>query len=153
MKEEVLRLDRVTALEQGVTELNHFNLNIFAGEIMGLIPVNGIGLDTLLRLLRQNLPLHYGYVYYREKLVNHWLHPDHSYNRIAVIEGRSGLADDLTVVDNVFVLRKGFQKRVIHRGLLNRLLEPFLREIDMDISADTRAGDLTTLERFRVEIV
>lgn len=153
MKEEVLRLDRVTALEQGVTELNHFNLNVFAGEIMGLIPVNGIGLETLLRLLRQNLPLHYGYVYYREKLVNHWLHADHSYNRIAVIESRSGLADDLTVVDNVFVLRKGFRKWVVQRGLLNRLLEPFLREIDMDISADTRAADLTHLERFMVEIV
>ncbi len=153
MKEEVLRLDRVTVLEQGVTELNHFSLSLFAGEIMGLIPVNGTGLPALLRLLRQNLPLHYGYVYYREKLINHWLHADGSYNRIGVIESRSGLADDLTVADNVFVLRHGFRKRILHRGVLNRLLEPFLREIGVEISADAYAKDLNNLERFVVEIV
>lgn len=153
MKEEVLRLDRVTMIEQGVTELDHFSLSVFAGEIMGLVPVDSTGLSTLLRLLKQNVPMHYGYVYYREKLVNHWRRADNSFNRIGVIGSRSGLADDLTVVDNVFVLRQGFKKRVIRRGLLNRLLEPFLYAIDMHISPDTRAGDLSGLERFMVEIV
>ena len=75
MKEEVLRMDRITCVEQGVTELNHFCLDIDAGEIMGLIPINDTGLSTLLRLLRQNLPLHYGYVYYRGRLVNRWQEP------------------------------------------------------------------------------
>lgn len=69
---EVLRMDRITYREQGVTELHHFCLDIDAGEIVGLIPINDTGLMALMRLLRQNLPLHYGYVYYRGKLVNHW---------------------------------------------------------------------------------
>ncbi len=153
MKEEVLRLDRITFLEQGVTELSHFSLNVFAGEIMGLVPVNSTGLSALLALLRQNLPLHYGYVYYREKLVNHWLHADEIYNRISVIEHRSGLADDLTVADNVFVLRHGFKKRILHRRVLNRLLTPFLSEIGVQISANAYVKDLSALERFIVELV
>ncbi len=153
MKDEVLRLDRITFLEQGVTELSHFSLNVFAGEIMGLVPVNSTGLSALLALLRQNLSLHYGYVYYREKLVNHWLHADGTYNRIGVIEHRSGLADDLTVADNVFVLRQGFKKRVLHRRVLNRLLTPFLSEIGVEISANAYVKDLTALERFIVELV
>lgn len=153
MKEEVLRLDRVTSLEQGVTALNHFCLNIFAGEIMGLIPVNGTGLQTLIRLLRQNLPIHYGYIYYREQLVNHWLHADNSYNRVSIIEGRSGLADDLTVADNVFVLRPGFKGQIIQRSVMRRQLEPFLRDIGVNISADAYARDLTAFERFVVEVV
>lgn len=65
---------------------------------------------ALLKLLRQNLPLHYGYVYYRGRLINHWKQSNLSYNRIGIIESRSGLAaDDLTVADNVFVLRQGFK--------------------------------------------
>lgn len=153
MKEEVLRLNRVTCIEQGVTELNHFSLNVFAGEIMGLLPVNGTGLQALLRRLRQNLPIHYGYIYYREKLVNHWRHSDGSFNRVGMIESRSGLAQDLTVADNVFVLRHGFQKRVISRGVLRRQLEPFMRDIGMEISADAYVRDLTVFQCFVVELV
>lgn len=153
MKQEVLRLYQVTVIEQGAAELNRLTLNVFAGEIMGLIPVNGTGLPTLLRILRQNIPLHYGYVYYRERLVNHWLNPMAGYNRIGIIESRSGLADDLTVADNVFVLRQGFKKHIIHRRTLNRLLEPFLQEINIKISANAYARDLTAFERFVVEIV
>ncbi len=153
MKDEVLRLDNVTYLDQGVMELNHFSLNVFAGEIMGLIPVNGNCLQSLLRLLRQNLPIHYGYIHYRERLVNHWLHSDLSYNRISIIENRSGLADDLTVADNVFVLRHGFKKQIIHRGVLRRQLASFLQDIDVTISADAYVRDLTTFQRFVVELV
>lgn len=153
MKEEVLRMDRITYREQGVTELNHFCLDINAGEIMGLIPINDTGLAALIRLLRQNLPLHYGYVYYRGKLVNHWQGSDNRFNRIGVIESRSGLADDLTVADNVFVLRQGFKKRVIRRKVLNRQLEPFLRETGVELSADTCARDLSAFPRFITELV
>ena len=153
MKEEVLRMDRITYREQGVTELNHFCLDIDAGEIVGLIPINETGMAALIRLLRQNLPLHYGYVYYRGKLVNHWQESDQSYNRIGVIESRSGLADDLTVADNVFVLRQGFKKRVIRRKVLNRQLEPFLRETGVALSADMCARDLSAFPRFITELV
>ncbi len=153
MKEEVLRLDRVTILEQGATVLNHFSLNLFAGEIMGLIPVNGTGLPVLMRLLRQNIPLHYGYVYYRERLVNHWRYADMKYNRIGVIDNRSGLAGGLTVTDNVFVLRHGFRKHVVSRAKLDRLLAPFLTETGVAVVPGAYARDLTALQRLVVEIV
>ncbi|HPS82073.1 MAG TPA: sugar ABC transporter ATP-binding protein, partial [Candidatus Limiplasma sp.] len=153
MKEEVLRMDRITYREQGVTELNHFCLDIDAGEIVGLIPINDTGMAALIRLLRQNLPLHYGYVYYRGKLVNQWQESDYSFNRIGVIESRSGLADDLTVADNVFVLRQGFKKWMIRRKVLNRQLEPFLLETGVDLQADTCARELSAFPRFITELV
>ena len=70
MREEMLRMERVTYKSQGETGLYNFSMTIWAGEILGLIPVNNYGLETLLLLLKQNLPLHYGYVYYHEKLIN-----------------------------------------------------------------------------------
>lgn len=153
MSEEVLRLDRVTYIQHGVKELNHFSLRIFAGESMGLIPLNGIGLQVLMKLLRQNGPIHYGYVHYRQKPVNQWKNSDNSYNRISIIGSQSGLAGSLTVADNVFVLRSGFGKWMVQPGVLRRQLLPFLREIGVDISADAAAEDLTTFQRYVVEIV
>ena len=35
MKEEALRMERVTYTEKGVTLLDNFNFQIFSGEIMG----------------------------------------------------------------------------------------------------------------------
>ena len=40
MREETLRMERVTYREQGVTQLENFSMSIWAGEIMGLMPVN-----------------------------------------------------------------------------------------------------------------
>ena len=101
MREETLRMERVTYREQGVTQLENFSMSIWAGEIMGLMPVNRHGISALIKLLRQNLPLHYGYVYYHEKQVNHWRYSDSSMNRISVIQNKSCLAEGLTVADNI----------------------------------------------------
>ena len=70
MRNEVLRMEKVTLRERGVTQLDNLNLHIFEGEIMGLVPIDTHGLTALCDLLRENLPLHYGYVFYREKLIN-----------------------------------------------------------------------------------
>lgn len=153
MREEILRMDRVTYQDGSVTELHQFCLDVYAGDILGLIPVNDTGLVSLLRLLRQNLPLHYGSVYYRGRRVNRWQQADLSYNRIAVIQPKSGLAADLTVADNVFVMRHGFRKHIISRRILKKQLEPFLQEIGLHLSADTPVRDLSPYHRLVTEIV
>ena len=56
MNREVFRMERVTYQENGVTFLKDFNLRIDEGEILGLIPVNGYGLNAFLKLLEVNVP-------------------------------------------------------------------------------------------------
>ena len=158
MKEEILRMERVTYREQGAALLENFSLTVWAGEILGLVPVNHLGLSALVRLLRQNLPLHYGYVYYKEKLVNDWRSPCTgmnriTMNRISVIRNRSCLAEGLTVADNIFVLRPGFKKRLMQPHILREQLKPFMEEIHMDIPADAYVEELTNFERFVVELL
>ena len=46
MRNEVLRLEKVTLREQGVTLLDNLNLHIFEGEIMGLVPIDTHGLTA-----------------------------------------------------------------------------------------------------------
>ncbi|MDD3920336.1 MAG: sugar ABC transporter ATP-binding protein, partial [Eubacteriales bacterium] len=120
---------------------------------MGLVPVNSTGLNTLMKLLVNNLPLHYGYVYYRERLVNNWLEPATTTNRISIIGSRNVLVDDLSVADNVFVLRPGFRKYVMSRKVLGMQLQPFLHEIGVEIAADACVRDLSPFQQFVVALV
>ena len=70
MREEILRMNQVTYVSQGVVRLDNFSLTVWAGEILGLVPINNDGLEALFSLLKQNLPLRSGYVYYHGKRVN-----------------------------------------------------------------------------------
>ena len=46
MREEILRMERVTYREQGVALLENFSMTIWAGEILGLVPINHLGLSA-----------------------------------------------------------------------------------------------------------
>lgn len=153
MRREVLRMERVSCLEQDVVQLEDFNLSIFSGEIMGLLPVNNHGLTALLKLLQYNTPLRYGYVYYREEQVNTWRTAKHRYNRIGLIQSESCLVEDLTVADNIFVLRQGFKPWLVRPSILRKQLLPFLESIDIFISADSCVGDLSPFERVVVAVL
>lgn len=153
MREEMFRMERVTYIDQGVTELDNFSMTILSGEILGLVPVNNDGLEALFLLMKQNLPLHYGYIYYHEKLINEWKKNEGGTNRISIIRNESSLAQDLTVVDNVFVLRHGFRKWYMQPEVLKKQLLPFMEDIGMDIRADAYVDELTAFEKFVVELL
>lgn len=155
MREEILRLERVTCREQGVVQLENFNLQIFRGEIMGLLAVNSHGLNTLIRLLRRRLPLERGYVYYRERQINAWGSqiPDRTLQRIGIIENRSSLVSGMTVADNIFVLRPSFKSWLIRPSLLRTQLEPVLEKLGADFSPDDYVDRLTPFQRFVVEML
>lgn len=153
MKEEILRLERVTQIVDGVTLLDNFNLHIFKGEIMGLVCINAHGQEALLQLLCQNVPIHYGHVYFQETPVNNYEHSSMSMNRVAVIEKRSRLVEDLTVADNIFVLRRGFRKYLINNKKLNAQFELFAEELGISISGDVLVSQLSFFEKCIVELL
>lgn len=153
MREEVLRMERVTYLEHGVNLLEGLSLNVFSGEIFGLVPANNFGVEALTQILQQNLPLHYGYVYYKERLVNTWRGRSEKSNRIHLIQNRTSLVGSLTVADNIFVLRPGFRKYILSPRVLRRQLSPFLEELGVDIRAEDYADNLTVFQRVVAELL
>ncbi|RHT03883.1 ATP-binding cassette domain-containing protein [Ruminococcus sp. AM42-11] len=108
MRNEVLRMERVTYKEDEVVKLKDFNLQIFQGEVMGFLPVNSHGKTALLKLLERNLPLYDGYIYYGGEKVNTWKEHYKAANRISIIQEKSSLAGNLNIADNIFVLRPAF---------------------------------------------
>lgn len=153
MKKEIFRMERVTYKEEEVIKLEDFNLQIYQGEIMGMVPLNSHGLTAFLKLLQTNLPLYDGYVYYHGEKINSWKESSRNYNRISIIQAKSSLVEQMSITDNIFVLRKGFRQEIIRTNLLNRQLAPFLKDIGIRIPVDSKVEQLSVFERVVVELL
>lgn len=153
MKPEILRMERVTTIRDEVTLLDNFSIHIFQGEIMGLVCMNENGKESLIELISQNVPIHYGRVYFNEVLVNNYEHSTLTMNKVAVIEQKSRLIGDLTVADNVFVLRRGFRKYLIHPRVLNDQLRRFTAEAGISLDGSELVVNLSAFDRCVVELL
>jgi ribose transport system ATP-binding protein len=153
MKNEILRLQNVTTIQDEVTLLDNFSLHIFQGEIMGLVCINANGKESLIQLISQNTPVQYGRVYFNEVLVNNYQHSPFKRNRIVVIEQKSRLIQDLSVSDNVFVLRRGIKKYFINPRVLNDQLQRFTQEVGIHIDGNELVADLSPFEKCVTELL
>lgn len=153
MRKEVLRMERVTYKQQETEILRDFAMNVYEGEIMGVIPENIYGLSALLDILLYNKPLYDGYIYYCNKLVDSWRDMKRTENRIALIQERSSLVEGQNAAINIFVLRKGFKQEILRQNLYRKQLLPFLEEIQVDIPMDVPVERLSSFERIIVELL
>ena len=153
MRKEILRMENVTKSYDGVTYLENFNMQIYKGEVMGLIPINRHGKSELIELLCQNSSIDYGRIYINNELVNYYEHSTNSVNRVYVINQKSKLIQDLTVSDNIFVLRRGFKKYVINNKVLREQVNKYLKEIGVYINPDELIANLNPFEQCCVELV
>ncbi len=152
MKEEVLRIENVTRKEDGVVILDNINLHIFKGEIMGLIFITAHGEKELVELICKNVPIDYGRVYYKNELVNYYEYSNMSLNPIHVIGRDNRLITNLTVMDNIFVMRRGLKKHIISRRILRNQFYLLFQELNSLIDPDKLISELTRLERCLVEL-
>uniref|UniRef100_UPI0006D245E9 ATP-binding cassette domain-containing protein n=1 Tax=Clostridium sp. NkU-1 TaxID=1095009 RepID=UPI0006D245E9 len=153
MRKEILRLNHVTLEENGERYLDNMDFYILQGEIMGLIVSDAKGCSQLIRLICHNIPISFGGVYYEEKRVNHYSHPDFTENRVYVIEERGRLIDSLTISDNLFVMRKGFKKYIINSRVLDRQVELLMRPLGLSIDPKRRVSTLSAFERCVAELL
>lgn len=154
MRKEILRMERVSYQEQGVSLLDGLSLNIFEGEILGLVPVNDQpGVKALTEVICHNRPLHYGYVYYRERLVNTWRHPRNPHHRISLIQNRSSLAPGLTVAENVFVMGSSFTRHIVNFRQLREEFTALSQQLGVTMDPEIYAEKLTVYQRVIVELM
>ena len=153
MRPEVFRMERVTYQEKGMEQLADCNLHIFSGEILGLIPLNSHGLSSLLEVITKNLPLEFGFVFLREKLINSWRDPHPRHNPIGLIQSKSQLVEGLSLADNVFVLRSGFRAWYIQSRLLRAQLLPFFEKFGIAVPPEEYPEALTPFQRVVVELI
>ena len=152
MKQEILRFENVTCKKDGAVYLDNFSFYMTAGEIVGMLSVNDRGIQELIELTAKNHPIDAGRVYMGGKLVNSYLNQEETSNRIYQIDQKSSLINDLSITDNLFVMRPGFKKQVINEWVLREQADRVLKQLSMDLDLNKRVERLTTMERIMVEI-
>ena len=153
MKSEALRMNHVTYLEDGNMLLNDFNLHVFTGEILGLLLLNSQGLSARLRLLQHNLPLHYGTVYFNEKVVNSYGNASDTFNPTQIVERRSHLIDTLSIADNIFVLNRNFTDVFVYRRKISDYAKLVAEDLGIRLDLDSPVEQLTTYQRMEIELM
>ena len=153
MRREILRFENVITEDPVMTDLDNFNMHVFSGEIMGLIGLNDVGIAKLTELICENQPIKFGRIYFAEKLVNSYSYSDRTANRVYVIGQASRLIPDLTVTDNVFVLRKGFGKFIVEPDVLARQLDILMKELGIYIDPYKYCSELSEYERCLAEML
>ena len=99
-------MQRVTYVENDITILDNLNLQIYAGEVMGLLPLDSFGLNKMLELMQKNLPILYGQIYIREKLVNSFSIGTETENNVLMISYENILVKYLSPEENIFIFQK-----------------------------------------------
>jgi len=151
--EELLRIENGIVEKNGQELIKELNLQAYKGEILGLISDNIREKQCILDVLNGSVDLDYGWVYFDEKRIQDYEASQVLKSKIAVIESRSKLVNNLTIAENIFVVRGGFKKYFIHKKLLFKQASGLLSDFKLDIRPELYAGSLSPLERCMVELI
>lgn len=149
MKKEILQLEKVTVNHY----LDEINFSVKEGEIVGVIPINNLGLDQLKMIICNGYPLHYGFVTYNGLRVNDYLTSNFKRNNVLLIGGESTLIDSLSVYENLFVIRKGFSKHIINKKQLIQQSKRIFESVGININPEIKVKELSQFEKVAIEII
>lgn len=153
MKSEIIRAECITAKENGIIALNNFFLNLYKGELLGVFSNNANEKKYLIDLICGNIPIEVGRFCFNNIPINSEEFGDTRKSKIALIESKSKLIDDLTVANNIFVIRGKTRNYIISNNVINSQSRLLLEELDIDIEPECFVYTLTSFEKSAVEIV
>ncbi|NLH02361.1 MAG: sugar ABC transporter ATP-binding protein, partial [Clostridiales bacterium] len=153
MSSEVFwRLENITKTFPGVKALSRITLNIYKGEILGLLGENGSGKSTLIKCLSGVYQPDEGCFYKQGKQVRLTTPQVAQQHGIATVYQEFSLVPTLSVTENIFLVK------LIKRNGFNdwrRMYEEaraILQKLELNIDPNTVISDLTVAEQQQVEI-
>ncbi len=153
MRTEILRMSNVTFRKNGKAYLRNFELSVAAGQIMGLLLVDGYGAKELVDVLLFNEVLYNGCVYYCGERVNSWRQFPRKRNRITWIDERGFLIYEQNTLTNIFVLQAEKHYEILHDHLMEEAFRPYLEEAGLQIDPYQPVGKLSAYEQAAIELL
>lgn len=149
MAEKILVVDNISKKFGGLQATNQVSFDVHEKEILGIIGPNGAGKSTLFNLITGFYPIDSGSITYKDERID-GLTPDKICHKgitrtFQVARPFGGL----TVADNIFVGCLSKSKKVSEA---RHKVEEVLKIVRLDKKAGSLGGDLTTLERKRLEM-
>lgn len=155
MREELLRVDHISLKLGDVQILNNVNLNVFQGEVLGLIGENGAGKSSLIKLLSGLYHRNNGTVYFNESPVN-FTTPLQALNHgIYSVFQNANLVPCLTVAENIFMgrLSSGEAPFWLKTRQIFSQAEACIKSTGFTLDPKSKVSDLTVSQKQILENV
>ncbi|MBN2656152.1 MAG: sugar ABC transporter ATP-binding protein [Spirochaetales bacterium] len=150
MKSELLSLEYICTPGKGSPVLQDFSMELFRGEIVGLLTMNSREISSLVEILTGQTAPQSGRISYNNKpLLSSY--PGRK-SPIIVLGRRSQLIDDFNIAENIFVLRRGFGKYLINRKTLEDQAAAMLEKLGIAFPSTSYVRDLSVLEKLIIQI-
>jgi simple sugar transport system ATP-binding protein len=141
----LLQMSHVSRSFGAIQALSDVDLDVRAGDIIGLMGDNGAGKSTLARIMAGNFPPTSGEMRFEDRPV-HFTRPlDARSVGIEVVYQDLALADNLTAAANVFLGRELKRRVGPFRLLDHRRMDERAAELFRELKSETRSGDLVRL--------
>jgi ribose transport system ATP-binding protein len=153
LKREILRMNHVSCLDSRMPILDYVSMQVFETEVYGVLCLGYHGIDKLVELICWNSRIQNGQIIYREELVNSVDIGDNSRNHVALIGRNSRLIDDLTLADNMFVIREGVKKFLINKSVIEKQAQMVIDELQLHLSPAIQIKELGVYDRLVAELL
>ena len=148
----LLRVEQVSKSFPGVLALQDVSLEVYPGEVLGLVGENGAGKSTLMKILSGVYQPDGGAIVFAGKPVV--LHNPRQAQGlgIAIIYQEFNLMPNLSVEENVFVGREPNSGKVVRWRALRRQTTELLDQLGVRLNPGAIVRDLSVAEQQMVEI-
>lgn len=150
--ENILTMKNITKIYGGVTALNHVNLELRKGEILGLVGENGAGKSTLIKTLSGAVVPDAGTIFF-EGTEYTKLSPVQSKELgIAIVYQELNLCPSLTVYENIFLGSFRGKAGFVNNKEMRKEAEKLLLENEIPINPEMQVSNLTVAQMQMLEI-
>ncbi|GEM_PF-554565 len=152
MRKEIIRASHLRKRYEDSLILKDFNINLYEGEVMGIIGLHDSGKSTVLNILSGKEAPSEGSIFFNENKAD--MRELYNQGRVFLLQKNSALIDTLSVLDNIFVVKKHNKKKVwLNQGPIYKQLVQKFEELGITISPLTKVGNLTEEGHHIIEIV
>lgn len=153
MREEVLRIEHIMSIQGGMRALDGCSLSVARASVLGVFINNSYKRGALLDILTGARPFDSGRIYLLDERLDQEAYARLAKQRVACVGAHNQLIDDLSVAENIFVMRSGSKKYFLANSTLNDQASRLLQRFSLGIRPDDRALSLTPLKRAAVELI
>jgi ABC-type sugar transport system ATPase subunit len=153
LKHEVLRLESITKYIHGEKVLDKARLNLFFGEILGLIGLNHSGKTVLAKIISGFFSPDMGSYYINEQKANVNLGNASKKYGIFYIGRNSMLIPNMSIKENIFVFRTlEASNLLVNEKEMNQQTEALLERMELDLDPDIKVDNLSIEKNHLVQI-
>ncbi|MEN4770214.1 xylose ABC transporter ATP-binding protein [Duffyella gerundensis] len=150
----LLEMKNITKLFGAVKAVDNVSLSLEPGEVMSLCGENGSGKSTLMKVLCGLYPTgsYQGHIFFAGEELRATTIRDTERKGIVIIHQELALVRQMTVMENIFLGGELTQRGVLDADTMTLRCQTLLEQVRLDVSPETRVGELGLGQQQLVEI-